>query len=159
MSFNDELQSKFVELERRAAEDLAWLREYNLERKFCEHYARYVRRPYRRVRLISSEDLADLVDEAVDQGRITETEADEAVQADAVVRACDPDGELLLAVEVSRVIDRGDVERAARIADVLRRLGWRAKPAVAGVKITQEAEEALASAGVAWLKMGDDEPA
>jgi hypothetical protein len=49
--------------------------------------------------------------------------------------------EVWLAVEVSAVVDRGDVERAMRRAGHLRKAGCVALPAVAGEQATEGAED------------------
>jgi hypothetical protein len=49
-------------------------------------------------------------------------------------------GDVWLAVEVSAVIDRQDVERAERRAGLLRKAGYRAIPTVAGQDITEGGE-------------------
>ncbi len=50
--------------------------------------------------------------------------------------------EVWLAVEISSVIDRNDVERALRRASLMRRAGYRALPVVAGESTTRGAETA-----------------
>lgn len=49
--------------------------------------------------------------------------------------------ESLLTVEISSVVDRGDVERAEQRATALRRAGYRVVPVVAGERLTQGVEE------------------
>ncbi|RMG47263.1 MAG: hypothetical protein D6723_16285, partial [Acidobacteria bacterium] len=49
--------------------------------------------------------------------------------------------EVWLAVEISAVVDQGDVERAQRRAEHLRRAGYRAIPVVAGERLTRGAED------------------
>jgi len=62
--------------------------------------------------------------------------------------------EIWLAVEVSSVVDQGEVDRAARRAGLLRRAGYRAVPAVAGEQMTRGAEEAARSQNVALVQDG-----
>jgi hypothetical protein len=107
--------------------------------------AAIVRCPLRTVRPVPLEAIRDLVDEAVDQGRLGDAEADELLRAAAFVRARDDEGELVLVVEVSRTVDRHDVQRAVRRAQLLRLLGQRVRPAVAGERFTQGAQEDLAA--------------
>jgi hypothetical protein len=63
-------------------------------------------------------------------------------------------GDIWLAVEVSAVIDRGDVERVQRRAAQLRKAGLRAVPLVAGEALTQGATELLREAPVVLLLDG-----
>ncbi len=48
--------------------------------------------------------------------------------------------EVWLAVEVSSVVDKGDVERAGRRAALLRKAGFRAIPVAAGLGVNEEAQ-------------------
>jgi hypothetical protein len=59
-----------------------------------------------------------------------------------------------LAVEASAVVDRNDVERAQRRAALLRRVGYRAIPTVAGEQTTAGAEEALCPGHVLLVQDG-----
>lgn len=62
--------------------------------------------------------------------------------------------EVWLAVEVSSVVDEGDVERAKRRAELLRRAGYRALPTVAGEHLTLRAEDAARAGKVVVLQDG-----
>jgi len=79
------------------------------------------------------------------------------LEADLVVRGrptgC-PEAEVWLAVEVSAVVDQGDVQRAARRAGYLRRAGYPAVPAVAGERATEGAERLAEEDGVALFLDG-----
>lgn len=67
------------------------------------------------------------------------------------------DQEVWVAVEVSAVVDRGDVERADRRAALLRQAGLHAIPAVAGEGITQGATELLQDLPVVMILDGRSE--
>jgi septal ring factor EnvC (AmiA/AmiB activator) len=62
--------------------------------------------------------------------------------------------ELWIAVEISAVVDQGDVERARRRAAHLRRAGYRAIPMVAGERLTLSAEDEVRRHRVAVLQDG-----
>ncbi len=62
--------------------------------------------------------------------------------------------EVWLAVEVSSVVDKGDVERAGRRAAFLRRAGFRAIPVVAGLGIREEARREAEAGNVVVVKDG-----
>jgi len=62
--------------------------------------------------------------------------------------------EVWLAVEISAVVDRRDVTRARRRADLLRKAGYRAIPVVAGQDITRGAETEAEVQKVAVLQDG-----
>ncbi len=59
-----------------------------------------------------------------------------------------------MAVEVSSVIDRMDIERALRRAKLLQKAGFQAIPVAAGTKMTEGAREEAQTYGVAILKDG-----
>lgn len=121
----------------------------NLERKYRERAHAYLGRILRRVRVANWVELeADL------EQRLSDSQLAEVGLLDAVVRGQvikHPDRPLVyLALEVSNVVDVGDVDRAARRAGLLRRAGLAAIPAVAGEQITQGARQVLETL--------DDEP-
>jgi hypothetical protein len=62
--------------------------------------------------------------------------------------------EVWLAVEVSAVVDRGDVERAVRRAGHLRNAGYLALPAVAGEQATEGAEDQAQRQGAVMILDG-----
>jgi len=145
------MERRIARLER----DVAQLKGSDLERRFRERVAELVRGPFRRARLVPSAELDDLLEDAVERGLLSPDEADDAVCLDAVVRARRDAADVYLAVEVSSVADRRDVDRAVRRAAVLQRLGWRCTPAVAGHRLTPEAQDLLGSSGGVWLRMPD----
>ena len=63
-------------------------------------------------------------------------------------------GEVWLAVEVSAVVDREDVERAVRRAGHLRKAGYVALPAVAGEQATEGAEDMAQREGALMILDG-----
>ncbi len=67
------------------------------------------------------------------------------------------DQEVWVALEVSAVVDRGDVEHADRRAALLRKAGLRAIPAVAGEGMTQGATELLQDLPVVMILDGRSE--
>lgn len=104
--------------------DVAELKGDNFERKVREHAAAHLGRWISRARLVSSEQLADILEDAFDEGRISETKRDDAILIDMVVRGRlrhDKTREVVLAAEVSVIVDRHAVERAARRASVIGR--------------------------------------
>jgi predicted CoA-binding protein len=59
-----------------------------------------------------------------------------------------------LTIEVSVVVDRKDVERTYRRADLLRRVGYKVIPVVAGEEATLGAEAEARSQSVVMLQDG-----
>src|SRR5919108_943454 len=67
--------------------DVGDLKGDNLERRYREKAPAYFGRLVRRMRVLSAEELAGLLEDAVDQGHfLTEAEKDEAILTDVVVR-------------------------------------------------------------------------
>ena len=111
----------------------------------------YFGRFLRRLHVLSSDEVAVLLDDAVDGGELSEAQADDIALADIIIRGKHrQDGsDTYLIVEVSWGVGPYDVERAARRAEFLTRLGFPVIPAVAGRRLTAEAAE-LARAKQVW---------
>jgi chromosome segregation ATPase len=121
--------------------------EIEYRNKAYAYFSRVLRRP----RLLSSNEIAELLDDAVEAGTLSETEADDVALADIIMRGKQrTDGsEAYLLVEVSWGVGPYDVERAVRRAELLTHLGIPVIPAVAGRRLTAEAAE-LARAKQVW---------
>jgi hypothetical protein len=124
-----------------------------LERQYRDRAPAYFGRILRRTRALSLQDL-----EIALEPHLTADEMDDALLLDAVIsgRVVGRTDALqvVLALEVSSVIDRGDVERAVRRAALLRKAGMLAVPTVAGPKLTQGAADIAQSAGVLLVQDG-----
>ncbi|PJB71349.1 MAG: hypothetical protein CO096_09890 [Armatimonadetes bacterium CG_4_9_14_3_um_filter_66_14] len=107
----------------------------------------------RRVRVVEPQSLEDQL-----EARLSREEFVELLRLDLLVsgvpREAPASSEVYLAVEVSGVVDRTDVERASRRADALRRAGFVAVPAVAGEGVTAGAEAFAESQHVALVLDG-----
>jgi hypothetical protein len=123
--------------------DVGDLKGDNLERRYREKAPAYFGRLVRRMHVLSAEELAGLLEDAVDQGQLTEAEKDEAILTDMVVRGRyqGSGAEVYLVIEVSWGVGVHDVERAVQRAAVLGKLGIPALPVVAGKAVTAQAEQ------------------
>ena len=121
--------------------DVADLKGDSLERRYRERAPAYFGGLIRRARALTTEDLDELLEPAVDRGHLSEDEAKEVLHSDVVVRGRrrEDDSEVYLVVEVSSGVGPGDVERAARRAEILSRSGVAALAVVAGKRITADA--------------------
>lgn len=113
--------------------------------------------PYlRRARVVNAADLADEL-----RSRLSMADLKELLRTDLMVRGFPvvrPDlPEVVLAVEVSSVVDQDDVSRARRRAELLAECGYLAVPMVAGETITQGAREEVAYHKVVALMDGQIE--
>jgi hypothetical protein len=101
------------------------------------YFGRLIRRPH----VLTSDELVTLLEDARERGVFSDAEVQELYDADLVVRGRRAvDGtEVYLVVEVSWGVGPYDVERAARRAALLTRIGVAVMPVVAGERLTAEA--------------------
>ncbi len=99
--------------------DVGSLKGDNLERKVRERAPAYFGKLFRRVRVVPIEDWAQRLEDAEENGIISEEQREDAISLDLLVRAKTLDGrDILLAVEVSYSLEDKDAERALRRAEV-----------------------------------------
>lgn len=114
-----------------------------LERRYGKRVVFAYGRWFRRSRILSHEQVYELLDDAVDAGHLTMEERDQIAQADVFVQGKDKEtGEAVhMVVEVSWGVGVYDVERAAERAALLAKIGTPTRAAVVGRMIVPEAEE------------------
>jgi predicted nuclease with TOPRIM domain len=150
----DQLDSMAGKQER-MQDQLDSLRGEAVEDRYRKHAGAYFGGLVRRTRLLSDQELASLLDDALDAGTLSRAERDDVLATDLVVRGrrWEDGRDLLLAVEVSVGIGPGDVERATRRAAVLGKI-QEAVPVVAGERLTPEGRFLAQSYGVATVLDG-----
>ncbi|NIO70388.1 MAG: hypothetical protein GTN71_15520 [Anaerolineae bacterium] len=123
------------------SQDVGYLKGITLELRYRDRAPAYFRRLARRLRVLAAHELDTLLDEAVQAGKLAESEADEIMEADIVVRGRrrEDEAEVYLVAEVSWGVGPHDVERAAERAALLAKTGLLTIPVVAGKVITYEA--------------------
>jgi chromosome segregation ATPase len=133
------------------SQDVSYLKGSDLERSYRERGAAYFQRIARRIYVLSGNELSALMDQAVEEGRLSEAEVNEVLLADVVMRGRRREDrtEVYLIAEISWTVGPHDVERATRRAALLAKLGTSTIPIVAGTSITYEAA-ALARQMQAW---------
>lgn len=113
----------------------------------------YFGRWLRRVRVVDMNDVVDAL-----ESRLSDVEMDDLFNIDLIVggrpRGKAEGEEVWLAIEVSTVVDRADVERALRRATLLRRTGHPVVPVAAGLSATEGAENDASFCKAALLKDG-----
>ncbi|MFN8637391.1 MAG: hypothetical protein U0893_26365 [Chloroflexota bacterium] len=104
----------------------------------------------RRLRIVGFGPLGDLLDDAVDEGRLTVEERHAVMRADAVLsgRRRDDGQDVYLLVEISAGIGLHDVERAIDRATLLGKVGRPVLPVVAGLRIHDDAASLARTHGV-----------
>lgn len=122
-------------------DDVGELKGKSLEADYRTKGPAYFGRLIRRPHVLTSDELVALVEDAREQGVLSDAEMQELYDADLVVRGRRAaDGtEVYLVVKVSWGVGPYDVERAARRAGLLTRLGVATMPVVAGARLTAEA--------------------
>jgi polyhydroxyalkanoate synthesis regulator phasin len=135
-------------------DDVAALKGSDFEREVRERAPSYFGRLIRRCRVVLPERLADVLEEAVDEGVISDEEREDALKVDLVVEGVlksNKEG-VVVVCEVSYTADVGDVERANKRADIIgRAFKKRAIPIVVGKEITDGAEEKSSAPGLILL--------
>ena len=122
--------------------DLAWLKGDSLERRYRELAPAYFGQIVRRAHVLSMDEWVAFLEEAVEQGQISEKEKRELLLSDVIVRGQRRDEEIVyLVVEVSWVIDTEDVKRAYERAGLLSKLKVETVSVVAGREVTRDARQ------------------
>lgn len=127
--------------------------EWLMKGRLWDDPGKYLGTRYRKARKVLVYDSPE-VDAAIEAGVLSEEEYQDVLRADVVVRATPRRGEAserVVVVEASKVVDRGDVERAARRAALLGRVWPGAEGAVFGYAITAGARELGEASGVRVL--------
>jgi hypothetical protein len=135
--------------------DLAQLKDDSFERiyrlKADAIFGRYLRNGQNVTNLV-----ADRLQEALEQGQISETDFDQVLAADLLWggRSRQTQEELVLVVEASWLAEVNDVERASSRAAILRKIGLPALPIVAGREWSAEAADLAQSRKVVVTSNG-----
>jgi hypothetical protein len=120
------------------------------ELQYAQRAPAYLSPLARRLRVLDPGRLADLLDDAVEAGQLTESERAAVLATDLVLTGVRRENQtdVYLLVEVSAGIGPYDVERAYERARFLEKLGRPVVPVVAGERIDPETEARARAAGV-----------
>jgi DNA-binding transcriptional MerR regulator len=134
---------QLIEVQTRMGSDLERLKGSDLERRYRERAHAYFSRLFRRIHVLSGDELVTLLEEAIAHKQLSEEEVDDILQADVVLRGRrrEDGSEVYGVVEVSWGIGLSDVQCASTRATLLARTGMPAIPIVAGFWMTPEAQE------------------
>jgi hypothetical protein len=134
-----ELKTDMKEVKHTVGELKGSSHERDYRDKAISIFGRYLQRG----RDVTSE-VADQLRTAEDAGKITEQEFDQVLATDLLWEGQlrRTEDKVILVIETSWLAEIADVERAVTRANILRRIGLRALPVVAGREWTEEANEA-----------------
>lgn len=124
-----------------------------LEHRYAHRGPAYFGRIARRLHVIESGPLSELLDDAIDEGHLTVDEREAILLADVVLAGRRDGQDVYLVVEVSAGIGPYDVERAVERAALLEKLGRPALPVVAGRRGDEETATQAYEHGV-WYVLG-----
>ena len=123
--------------------DVGDLKGDSFERKVRERAPSYFGKIIRKCKLISHIELANILDDALDAGIIGDDERDDALLCDVVVTGAlrnNKERKVLIVAEVSVVVDKQDVERAASRTKIIEKcMGLPGIPVVIGKEHTEGA--------------------
>ncbi len=146
--------SELAYSQKRMTDRLAKIEGRMLEWEYREKAPALFGQLLRKTRLARREELADQVED-----RLPLNEFRDVLLADLFVhgqpRTLPQAGNVLLVVEVSSVVDEGDVTRAGRRASLLRQAGLRTVPVVAGESITESGDLEARRQNVAIIQDGE----
>ena len=136
-------------------QDVAELKGDNFERKVRERVPSYFGRLLRRCKLISFEDLAEILESAVEKEWISEKEKEEALNVDVVASGflkTEKEKKVVVVGEVSIKVDRIDVERAYERSKIISRaFGLSVIAVVIGKESTEGGLERAKELGVLFI--------
>jgi DNA repair exonuclease SbcCD ATPase subunit len=148
-----QLTLRFEEAQQRNDNQFADIRGKLLEIEYRNKIGAIFGGRLRKPRVVDAGDVWDML-----RDQLGEAEIRRIVAADLIVRGgllrAQGEGELWLVVEVSSVIDRNDVARAAERAALLRKADLMVVPVVAGQRLTQGAVTLAEEFGVAIARNG-----
>jgi DNA repair exonuclease SbcCD ATPase subunit len=149
-----QLALRFDEYRQRTDDQIADMRGKLLETEYRNKAGAIFGGRLRRPQVFDAGELWELLKER----QLDESEIQQVVAADLIIRGklYPPysDRELWLVVEISSVIDRNDVARAARRAALLRKAGLLSLPVAAGQRLTQGAADLSEQLRVVLAKNG-----
>ena len=134
--------------------DVAGMKGENLERRVREHTFVFLSRFARRVKLVSESDFGRLIEDAVEEERLREEEAEDLKWLDIVALGQDREQrtELYLACEVSSSVSEYDLARAISRAALLQKAtGVKTMPVILGKTIPEPLRKQANDMAAGWV--------
>ncbi|MCS7282566.1 MAG: hypothetical protein NZ769_04295 [Anaerolineae bacterium] len=138
---------------RTLSRDMARMKGFYLEMQYRQKASAYFGRLLRSIRVMTPADIEDFL-----ESRLTSEEMEDLMLLDLIVSGRlrrDPQRpEVMLALEISYIVDKEDIRRARERALLLRKAGFRAVPAVAGAEVPSELLDFARAVRVAMFEDG-----
>ncbi|MDW7990859.1 MAG: hypothetical protein RMK65_01700 [Anaerolineae bacterium] len=132
---------------------MARMKGFYLEMQYRQKASAYFGRLLRSIRVMTPADIEDFL-----ESRLTSEEMEDLMLLDLIVSGRlrrDPQRpEVMLALEISYIVDKEDIRRARERALLLRKAGFRAVPAVAGAEVPSELLDFARAVRVAMFEDG-----
>ena len=138
--------------------DVADMKGENLERRVREHTFVFLSRFARRLKLVSENDFGRLIEDAVEEERLREEEAEDLKWLDIVALGQDREQrtELYLACEVSFSVSEYDLARAIRRAALLQKVTRvKTMPVILGKTIPEPLRKQADAMQTGWVLLPD----
>lgn len=144
----------------RITDDIGKLKQWAMEHLYASRAPAFFGKLVRRSHALSAEELDQLLEAALEAGKITRQERDDLLDTDLVVRGrWHEDGEpVYLVVEISWGIGLDDTRRALRRAQTIAKIGARTVPVVVGERPTEDAIAEAHEFGIWQVLDGRIEP-
>jgi hypothetical protein len=151
-----EVKRNFNEIRQKLEKDLVPLKNLEFLKGLCleirvmDHVSSLFSEHLINAKVIDQEEIKQSLSLAMKKGVISKEEIEEVLRLDLIVEGTllSTKEPVLLAVEVSCMIDRNDVERAVRRAEILRRaMGQKVLPMVVGYRISKQAQKLINKRG------------
>ncbi len=146
----DTLEKRVQEVKRKVDKDMGVLKGMWLEMKVKENVLSFFSEHLLSARVIDQEKINKALSLAVEKGIISKEERVDVLRLDLIIEGTllNTEEPVLVAVEVSYTIDKPDVQRVVRRAEILKRaIGRKVLPAVVGYRISKNAQKLIAKTG------------
>ncbi len=146
----DAIEKQVQEVKRKLDKDVGVLKGICLEMKVKENVLSFFSEHLLDARVIDQEKINKALSLAMENGIISKEERVDVLRLDLIIEGTvlNTEEPVLVAVEVSYTIDKPDVQRAVRRAEILKKvMGRKVLPAVVGCRISEGTEKLITKTG------------
>ncbi len=146
----DTLEKRVQEVKRKVDKDMGVLKGICLEMKVKESVLSFFSEHLLSARVSAQEKTAQALALAIEKGIISKEEREDVLRLDLIIEGTllNTEEPALVAVEVSYTIDKPDVQRSVRRAEILKKgMDKKVLPAVVGCRISKNAKKLITKTG------------